>query len=218
MFHIACLATAVAAIPATSAAVVVVVAVRVTLEFWRTALGLTFAIPMVGVEAQALLTVPILATVPVLAAVAQVVLAFGHVVHIIAEAVAQVFVNTFVARVAGIPAFTVVAVFSVHSLSRRNAAVTAVPVARFLVVAVITEFVTLVRFQGTRLLAGVAVGVQTFAFFTVYELFSVVVMTTITAIPIAFVVVVIIVTESVTLELRGFAFVYITGVAATTVA
>lgn len=88
LFFVAILATAVAAVPATSTAVVVVVTVMIALVFWRTALAITFGPFGFGVAAQALLAVLELGTVPVVAAVAFVVPAFRHVVHIITESVA----------------------------------------------------------------------------------------------------------------------------------
>jgi len=100
---VAIVTTAVTTVPATSAAVVVVVAVFIALVFWRTAL--CFALPCLMVcfvFTFALLTVSELIKVTGLTAVATIVFTFRHIVHIIAETVANVHVNTLGTLVVGV--------------------------------------------------------------------------------------------------------------------
>lgn len=100
---IAIVTTAVATVPATSAAVVVVVAEFIALVFWRTALSFALQCLMVCfVFTFALLTVSELTTVTVLTAVAAIVFAFRHIVHIIAETVANVRVKTLGTLMVGV--------------------------------------------------------------------------------------------------------------------
>jgi len=103
LVSIASVTTAVATVPATSAAVVVVVAEFIALVFWRTALSIALHCLMVCfVFTFALLTVSELTTVAVLTAVAAIVFTFRHIVHIIAETVANVRVKTLGTLVVGV--------------------------------------------------------------------------------------------------------------------
>jgi len=100
---IAIVTTAITTVPATSAAVIVVVAEFIALVFWRTAL--CFALPFLMVcfvFTFTLLTVSELTTVTVLTAVAAIVLTFRHIVHIIAETVANVRMKTLGTLVVGV--------------------------------------------------------------------------------------------------------------------
>lgn len=127
--------------------------------------------------------------------------------------------DTFGTLVRGVQAFTLVAIFRFHRLCDRSAAVTAVIVARFLIVTVITVTVTLVWFQRTNNLAALALRVLACAFRTVHKLFWVVVMTAITAIEGAIFVVVFVVAIRVTLVVgacaREYSFVAVTTFART---
>jgi len=90
------------------------------------------------------------------------------------------------------------------------ATVAAIPVARQLVVAVVTVIISLVSWESTRPLAWCAFGIKTLAFITVKKLFrvGVSIVTAIAAIPIAILIVVLIIAVSVTLALRILAVVY----------
>jgi hypothetical protein len=119
-----------------------------------------------------------------------------------------VVLDAFRSRVGGVLALALVAVFRIHGFAAHRAAITAVPVARLLVVAVITEFVTLEGFQRTRKRAGNALRVLATAFFAINELLRVIVIvvTTIAAIPVAILVVVVVVTVRVANKTRVPAF------------
>jgi len=92
LVSIAIVTTAVATVPATSAAVVVVVAEIIALVFCRTALAFALQpfLMVCFVLTFALLTVSELSTVTVITAVAVIVITFRHIVHIIAETVLHV--------------------------------------------------------------------------------------------------------------------------------
>jgi len=126
------------------------------------------------------------------AAVAFVKLALWIVIRIITEAVTQVAVDTSSSIVFGVLAQTVVAVCGDNFSS---AAVTTVPVATVLVVAVIASAVALVFWQNTFTVDFFASGVTAMAFFTESELLLVcfLVVTAIAAIPAAMLVVVVVV-------------------------
>jgi len=127
----------------------------------------------IGIETLALMTVQELAVVSMGATVAFVVLACRHVVRVIAESVAQALVNASRPLVCGVQTSALFAVFRIHGLRTRCTAVTTIPAARKLVVAVITMVVILVNWQRTITLAGGAGGIKTLARFAVKKLFVV---------------------------------------------
>lgn len=145
LLRIAIVTTAVASVPATSAAVVVVVAEFIALVFWRTARAFALqGLMVLFVETFALVTVSELTTVTVFTAVAAIVLTFRHIVHIIAETVRNVRVKTLGTLMLGVFAHAFVTVFRVHVFAVFDTAVTAIPVASVHVVGVIAIIVTLV--------------------------------------------------------------------------
>lgn len=208
LVHVAVVATAVTAVPATGAVVVIVIAELVTLVIVRTALAGAAAAFFVcrRVEAQTICTITELADVVGIAAVAFVPRAFDVIVRIVTESVAQMFCDTSTALVFGIKAQTVRAVLCIYV---RAAAVSTVPVARCLVVAVIAMIVALVLWQTTFTRACFAIGVSTLACIAVNKLLQVLLsrgVATIAAIIFATFDVVFVVTISVALELRIAAF------------
>jgi hypothetical protein len=200
-------AAAVSTVPVTGAVVVIVIAELVTLVIVRTAFAVAVAFFVYRrVEAQTICTITELADVVGIAAVAFVPRAFDVVVRIVTESVAHVFCDTSTALVFGIKAQTVRAVLCIYV---RAAAVSTVPVARCLVVAVIAMIVALVLWQTTFTRACFAIGVSTLACIAVNKLLQVLLsrgVATIAAIIFATFDVVFVVTISVALELRIAAF------------
>jgi len=160
----------------------------------------------IGVAALALMTVHELAVVSVGTTVAFVVIACRHVVRIIAESVTQALVNASRPLEGGVHTSAVFAVFGIHGFP---AAITTIPAARILVIAVITMVVTLVDWQRTSTLAGGAGGIKTLARFAVQKLFVVFLFefAAITAIPIAMLLVVLVVAVAITLALGNITLV-----------
>lgn len=205
--HVAILATTVTAVPVTGAVVVIVIAEVVTLVTVRTAFAAAVVFFVyLRVEALTICTITELADVVVIAAVALVPRAFDVIVRIVTESVAHMFCDTSTALVFGIKAQTVRAVLCIYI---RATAVSTVPVARVLVVAVIAMIIALVLWQPTFTRAFFPVGVETLACIAVNELLRVVLsrgVATIAAIIIATFDVVFVVTISVALEIRIAAF------------
>lgn len=163
-----------------------------------------------GVAAFTIVTVSVLASVSGVATVASVVFTLQLVVYIVTEAVTHMGVDAFGPLVRGFPTEAIFTVLRLHLEGGRRAAITTIPVARFSVIVVIAEIVPLELKVPARVFDVLTSRVQAFAFLTVNELLRVgyVHMTTITTVPAAFPVVVLVITVCVLSVSRAFALLY----------